>query len=129
MNIDKPNNLGKYDIIAILGMGEPPAKSQNAMNMTYTKSTLAVNRFDNTIQVYVSADTKKGIADFKKDYPNAVIMDDSILEDDDKWRLSAFPAESEGEAPTLDVYFKGRHKEHSEEIEKTEFKKEGRRKK
>ena len=129
MNIDKPNNLGKYELIAIMGMGEPPAKSQSAMNMTYTKSTLSVNRFDDTIQVYVVANTKKGIDDFKKDYPNAVIAENSVLEDDERWRLSAFPAESDGVTPSLDVYFKGRHKERSEEIEKTEFKKEAKRKK
>lgn len=127
MYINKPTDIETYDLIAVMGLRESPVKPQNPMNMSYSKSTLAVNIFDSLIQVYISSNTKKGINDFKSDYPNAEIQENPML-DEEKWRLLAFPMEASENSNTLDVYFKGRHKNLNEKIEQKKIKEEAKRK-
>ena len=127
MNISKPQNIDKYDLVVIMGLRDAPVTPQDPMNMVYTKSTLAVNRYNDTLLVYVNSATKAGIKQFKKDYPTAIIQDISEL-DVGKWTLSAFPMDYSDDATPLDTYFKGRHRDLSYKLEKEAIKNRGKKK-
>ena len=127
MNIDKPDKLGKHDLIAVMGFRDTPIKPQDPMKMSYTKSTIAVNPFDDTLLVYVVADTKKGLDEFKKNFPNAEIQKEEPI-DKEKWRLTAFPVENAEVHTPLEVYFRGIHKDTAHELERNKIKKEVKRK-
>lgn len=108
--------MGQHGLIAIMSMDEVPVQPQNISNMTYSKSSLAINEFDRLVQVYVTADNNSGLNDFLDDYPNAEVQEDMEL-DLEKWKLLAFPSEVADNLTPLEIFFKGRIKENVQEAE------------
>jgi len=112
--IKKPSNLDEHDLIAVLDIYDTPLYIADPLNMTYTKTEIAVNESDGKVQVYVNSNTEEGIEDFKKAYPNAEIRYDDILPDPDRWRVLVFPSKTSDEHTALDTFYKAKHDELAE---------------
>lgn len=121
--INKPAQLGQFQLLVVRGLNDVPVTPLNAINMTYSSSILASNSFDNKVLVYVTALNIQGINDYKAAFPNAEIIGDAIFDGGDKWKVLAFPSENAGER-ILDIYYKARISEIKEDMIKAKLKKE-----
>lgn len=125
--VKKPNNLERYELIAIMGLRESPKTPENLEDMTFYKSLLAVNESEEKVQVYVNSKTRKGLNDFKRAYPNAEIQQDATLKEPEKWALLGFTRymAKEDETP-LEVFYKAQHSEVKNTMVRDIIKEEGR---
>jgi hypothetical protein len=110
--LNKPKNLEKWDLIAIIKLGDVPQSKYTPVNLPYKMSELAVNDATGEIQVYVTASSPVNLNKFNADYPDAQIIEDSSLTNPEEWRLLAFPTEDvPDEATPLDNYYSARGRE------------------
>jgi hypothetical protein len=102
----KPEHLPSRELIAILGIYDLPVNQRGMSPLVYSKSELAVNERTGQVQVLVLSDQQSGIQAFKLDYPNAIIREDATLENEEDWRVLAFPTEAmPDESTPLDNFY------------------------
>lgn len=109
MNINKPEVLEKFDLIAIIDLYEQPINVWLPENQPYYKSDLAVNLSRKKLQTYINSSTEEGLQQFVIDYPSAVIQENEFLIDDSDWNLLIAPKSAKPNETTLDSYFRERH--------------------
>jgi len=109
MNINKPEVLKEFDLIAIIDLHEQPTNLWLPENTPYHKSDLAVNFKTKKLQTYINSSTKEGLQKFIIDYPSAVVQENEMLVDDSDWNLLIAPRSAKPNETTLDSYFRERH--------------------